>query len=278
MGLLDSLFGSGSSKSTTEVKYPDWVNSAAQGNYDLASQIASRPYTPYPYARIAGFTDDQNSARDLLRSFMPNVEANSSDISLPRLIDNIGGSGGGISDYMSPYLDDVLGSTQKQIGRSADMAKQWQSNMGAHSAGAFGDSRHGVADSEIDKSATDAMSSAASTLTNQAYNTAMGQRDSDINRMLDTAQFNRSGLNNMLSYVDSLYRSGSNEQNLNQQSANLGYQDFLDQLNYPIQQYNLLTSALTQSPYGNSTTSAQPTSSTAGSILGSLGSLASLFL
>lgn len=63
--------GSKSSGSTYQVnttQLPAWVEGASQSNYNLAKDIANKPYTPYEGQRVAGFTPDQNAAQDYLRA------------------------------------------------------------------------------------------------------------------------------------------------------------------------------------------------------------------
>lgn len=277
MGFLDSLFGASETETSTKVEYPKWVEDASKKNYGIAEKIASRPYTPYPYARIAGFSGDQNKAMEMLRGYAPTAQARADKgFSVPRLIDSIG-ENGNVEDYMSPYIDNVLDRTQTRIRQATDYAKQWQSNMAGHNTGAFGDARHGIADFQIEKEGMQQMGDAAAEGYQQAYDSAQNMRNLDINRLFNVEQMNGQQQQQFLDYLDSLYRSGSNQQSLDQQSMTLGYQDFLKQLGYPIEQYNIMQAALTQSPYGQQTTNSQPGPSPAGSILGAIGSIASMF-
>lgn len=285
MGFLDDIFGSSTQKtstsSTSSVQLPEWVNKAAQANYKTAANIASRPYTPYPFQRIADFTGDQNNAMGMLRNYAPQAQGNASPFGVPRLIDEIG-AGGSIDAYMSPYIDNVLDRTQQRIRQATDMGRQWQSNMAAHQDGAFGDARHGIADAQIEERGIQQMGDAAAEAYAAAYDNAQGLRQFDIGNLFNVENMDAQKQQQLLEYVDALYRSGSNQQALDQQSMRLGYEDFLRQLDYPIEQYNLLTAALTQSPYGKtvteSSTSKTPGPSTAGQILGTVGNIASLFI
>ena len=277
MSFLDDLFGSSETTTTQKTEFPKWVEEASKKNYGIAEKIASRPYTVYPFARLAGFTGDQNKAMSMLRDFAPRAEANAnSKFGVPRMIDPIG-EGGDVKAYMNPYVDNVLDRTQSRIREATDFAKQWTSNMAAHQAGAFGDARHGIADAQIEAKGIQQMGDAAAEGYAAAYDNAQGMRNTDINRMFDVERMNMTEQQQLLEYIDSLYRSGSNQQSLDQQSMNLAYQDFLRQLGYPIEQYNLMTAALTQSPYGSQTSSSQPGPSPAASIAGTLGTILSLF-
>lgn len=285
MGFLDDIFGSSEQKTktstTSSVQLPEWVDKASQANYKTAANIASRPYTAYPFQRIADFTGDQNSAMGMLRNYAPTAEGNSGPFGVPRLIDDIG-EGGSIDAYMSPYIDTVLDRTQQRIREATNMGRQWSSNMGAHQDGAFGDARHGIADAQIEEKGIQQMGDAAAEAYAAAYDNAQGLRQFDIGNLFNVENMDAQKQQQMLEYIDALYRSGSNQQSLNQQSMRLGYEDFLRQLNYPIEQYNLLTAGLTQSPYGKTVTenntSTTPGPSTAGQILGTVGNIASLFI
>jgi hypothetical protein len=72
MALFDWLFGGdGDTQTNTTVsanQLPAWLQGAAQENIRRADQITARPYEPYPEARIAPFTSDQQSGFDLTRA------------------------------------------------------------------------------------------------------------------------------------------------------------------------------------------------------------------
>lgn len=280
MSFLDGLFESGTqtNKSTSTTSIPQWMDRAAKQNYKTAQAIASRPYTPYPFQRVAGFTGDQNNAMSMLRNYAPTAQANAQPFTLPRLIDPIG-EGGTIDAYMNPYIDQVLDRTQTRIRQATDMSQQWNTNMTQHQDGAFGDARHGIASAQIEEKGIQQMGDAAANAYAAAYDNAMGLRQYDIGRLLDAHNMQLADQEAFLAYVDSLYRSGSNQQALSQQSLELAYQDFLRQQNYPIEQFNLLVSGLNQTPYSTTTETKTetPTPSTAAQILGTVGSIASIF-
>lgn len=281
MGFLDSIFGSSDKKTTTtsSVSLPQWVDKAAQANYKTAANIASRPYTAYPFQRVAGFTGDQNSAMGYLRNQAPTALANGGQFNAPRLIDDIG-PGGSIDAYMSPYIDQVLDRTQNRIREATNLAQQWNTNMAAHQDGAFGDARHGIAQAQTEEKGINQMRDAAAEAYAAAYDNAQSLRQHDIGRLFDARDATNANQRALLEYVDSLYRSGSNQQALDQRSMELAYQDFLRQQNYPIDQFNLLVAGLNNSPYGKTVTETQttPGPSTAGQILGTIGNIASMFL
>jgi hypothetical protein len=275
MGFLDNFFGPSDNTTTTKTDYPKWVDDAGKANYGIATQIASRPYTPYPWQRIAGFSGDQKDAMGMLRDASGSF-TNAGNFGVPRMIDNIG-PGGDVKAYMNPYVDNVLDRTSMRIRDATDAAKQFTSNADAHGAGAFGDARHGISDALIEAKGMQQMGDASAQGYAAAYDNAQGLRTGDINRMYQTEQVNQSQNSQLMDYINSLYRSGANQQSMDQAGMDLGYQDFLRQQNYPIDQYNILTAALNGSPYATGTSSTQPGPSTAGQIGGGLLSLLGLF-
>lgn len=286
MGFFDNLFSPSTSTSSSTSSIPDWMNTAGQNNYNFAQSIAGRPYTPYTGGeRIAPMTTDQTNAQSLLEGWKPKeLQPGYSGMSAPRMIDNIPGGpnatggAGTMNDYMNPYIDNVLNRTQTRIRQATDLAKEWQSGVASHQQGAFGDARHGIADSQIEKQGQQQMGDAAATGYAQAFGDAENQRTNDVNNMYKSIDSNRQGQSSALNYIDSLYRSGSNTQGQQQQNDTLKYQDFLRQLGYPEEQLNTLTAALTGAPHNTTTTTSVPGPSTGSSLLGTAASFASLFL
>lgn len=301
MSWLDLLTGGGGSETSTKV--PKWLNKAGKSAVQLGTDLASRPYTPYGYQRIADFSGDQKDAMGMLRrgadSVSPtagkltpmrkfNPMSNIGNIDMVRLIDRVpGGQGGTIEDYQNPYIDNVLDRTRQRIRQATNYARKWQSDTEANMAGAYGDSRHGVADFLLQKEGMQQEGDAAAQAYAESYNNAQQLRDADINRWLDLKQqniqnditqkeFNNAGYldwenlnterqlgqqqansqaqSDFLRYIDSLFRSGGQQQSLDQKNMDLMYQDFQNQRDYPLQQYNLLLQALNGTPSSSNRT------------------------
>jgi hypothetical protein len=171
---------------------------------------------------------------------------------------------------MDPYIENVINRGTGQLRKAADMAHQWQSNASSHGADAFGDARQGVADAAIEKNFVDSSGDFAAQQLSNAFGNAQGQRNWE-------RDFGRGKLDQMLKFADPLYRSGSNQQSLNQQSATLAYEDFLRQQGYPKEQIDWMMSILSGTPHGSTTTTTEPDSSLFAKILGGAGTIASLF-
>lgn len=282
---MAGFFDPTTDKTTTTTTLPDWVDKAAQQNYGFATQLAQRPYQVYSYPRIAPFAADQTKAMDMLRSYTPKAATGIPDLKLPRLIDAVPGASGGpagtTQDYMDPYIQNVVNRALATMRESADMGRK-AVGVGAHNANAFGDARQGVEDVGIEERFQKNAGDLAASGYSDAYNNAMSAKGADIDRIMQSAQFNSDErtkqMNDLLTYVDSLYRSGGNQQSQTQRSLDLAKSDFDAQQNDPIAKLNLLISGLTNSPYGKTTTEATPGPSPASSILSTIGSvLGSIF-
>lgn len=303
-------FDSGSQETVQKVELPKWARKFGKENVNLADMLAQRPYTPYPYARIAPTSQDQSTAFDMLRSFAPSAQSGGDAArsafeqalstpggshTSPRLIDAIGGPGeaaGTVEDYMSPYLDQVLDTGVRKIGEES--ARQMNDvDAAATMSGAFGDARHGVMAGQQQQRTQETVGDYTGQVMDRAYSDAMGRRESDLNRALDTFRANtgaqESALDRMLrggaqgydqtmDYIGQLSRSGMTQEGKTQQSLDLAYQDFLRQMGYPEEMLNLRLGALGQTPMGQTTTSSTPTASPAASALSSMSTLAGMFL
>ena len=77
-----------------------------------------------------------------------------------------------VTQFMSPYTDEVVKEVEKDIERQGDVARQ-RASAQAVGAGAFGGSRQGVQAAEIERSILDAKSKAAADLRNKGYAQAL---------------------------------------------------------------------------------------------------------
>ena len=84
----------------------------------------------------------------------------------------------GIGNYQNPYESQVVGQTLRDVGQQALKA---QNALGAQAsaAGAFGGSRHGIAEAEMAKGYTQQMFDQAARMRQQGFNTALGAAQAD---------------------------------------------------------------------------------------------------
>lgn len=125
------------------------------------------------------------------------------NISTERLVDENGWLGS-IDSYMSPYTQRVLDPVVRELQQEDQRQKNRIGGM-AQMSGAFGDARHGIMEGEQSSRTNEAIGDATNRVYSDAYNTAMGQRASDIGRKdaLDTGNVNRAleaAMANLASY------------------------------------------------------------------------------
>jgi len=157
---------------------------------------------------FAGFTPDQLSGFDQIRQTALNgpgfgsINAAAGSLSdgtnyNPMMIGSgptvKAGSflGSDIGSYMSPYLDQVAGSTMNQLDRARQIALTGN-NAAATAAHAFGGSRHGIADAETNRNFFDIGQQAMSNLYNTGFNNATTLQQGDMNRDLNAQTTNAS--------------------------------------------------------------------------------------
>ena len=93
---------------------------------------------------------------------------------------------GGMGAYANPYETQVVQQSLADVGRQAQMGFN-QLGAQAQAAGAFGGSRHGIAQGEMGKSYAGQMANTAAQMRQQGFNTALGASQADLQRQLGAA-------------------------------------------------------------------------------------------
>lgn len=262
---------------------PKWLKRGARQTFQFAQDLAKQPYQAYGGDRIAPFSPDTMAAMDLFRqrvgedpyapalanmqgllNFQP--QQIQTDYTAPQF------AGQDMSPYMNPFLSGVVDTSLADIERARQMADS-QMNAQAAAAGAFGGSRHGVANSltnegyarEAANTAaqlryagyTDAANRLENDLARQWMATELGQRSAFANQQAGLAangqNLSAAGLygnligaqqgqigQDLARYLASGMMQDERAQNL----LNTGYNDYLDQRNWGARQLGLMTSGL----------------------------------
>jgi hypothetical protein len=113
----------------------------------------------------------------------------SAPLTTERLVDENGWLGQ-ISSYMNPFIQNVLDPQIRRMNEQTDRNSRSLASQ-ATMSGAFGDARHGLMESQMLDDANRAVSETTGRAYSDAFNTAMGQRASDIGRYDQTGQFNQ---------------------------------------------------------------------------------------
>ena len=197
-----------------------------------------------------------------------------------------------VGQYMSPFMQNVMGSTVANINETN--AQQQQQVLGNTIAkGAYGGDRSGIAQSELARQQNLANNATLANVANTGYNSALGQfnqmNQQGIQAQLGSGQLAQSGAgllgnlgtaaqNAALNQAQAQYGVGSQQQQQKQAELSTAYQNYMNQIGYPYQQAQFeggLISGVASGMGGTSTsTPAQP--SGMNQAIGGIGALASL--
>jgi len=131
-----------------------------------------------------------------------------------------------INQYMSPYLQDVVGSESQLLNQNNQQAMAGQLGN-AISSGAFGGDRAGIAAANLSQQQNLANSQIYSNLLNTGYNNALGAAQQQQGVNLSAGQANRAALSNASSQLLGIGNQGFNQGiTAAQTQANLGNQEF----------------------------------------------------
>lgn len=269
-------------QTTTQVVLPGWYTDYAQNLLGRAMAASEEPYKPYGQARIAGFQPEQEQAfsayKQGLGSYQPfinaaarNLEQGTQSFTAP----------GVAQQYMNPYTQSVVAGIGSAAGRNLYENILPNLNRTFVGGGTFGGSRS----QEFMNRAVRDTQAAALAEQNKAlqagYDTASNLYSTEQNRRITAAPY-MSAIGEQLQTqqmkdVAGLEQIGAQRQNLAQQSADLAYQDFLAQRDYPFTQLQKVASiGGTPSGTGSTTTQSAPGPSTLGQIVGGLGTAAGI--
>ena len=283
-------------ESTQTQAIPDWLESVSRSLAERTQAQAEKPFEVYSGDRVADLTGDQQTAFQKLRDFVGGGETTAplrdamtkpaGTVGTERVVDEDGRLGA-ISGYLNPYVENALQPALTKIQEQAD-GRRKQINAGATAARAFGDARHGIAESTLDKNTSQAIGDTASSFMMNAFDKSMATRGGDLNRFTDAdlknAQLEEQALNRgvagsqamqnqMLQQLQALLNAGGIQQGNEQMELDTQYQEFIRKISNDPQQLNLLASVLGRLPYSKTTTGSATETSPDNSLLGVAGAL-----
>lgn len=253
---------SGGGKNTTTVQKSDppaWAVPYFQQALGKANNIANQPYIGYGGPRISDFTDDQYAGFDMVRQ-----QAAAGRPTMDAANRYIGNQLSGRNAFQvqrnpyagkNPYLDQMIGDAQSDVVDSYSKTTV-PSLLGQFNAGgAFG----GTAMQE-------ALADSQGALAGQLGRISTGMRSEDYNRQVNLAESDLArrqsawgqnqanslsaigqigGLNDA-KYDDAraLMNIGQQQQNLNNQIFDIGYNDFREWRDWDANRLGILTNAL----------------------------------
>jgi len=285
---------------------PKWLKRGASYTFDFAKRLANQPYQAYSGDRVAPFSADTMAAMDLFRQrvgedpygpALSNMQGllNYSPQQLQTQYDAPQFAGQNMDPYLNPFLSGVVDTSLADIERSRQLADS-QMNAQAAAAGAFGGSRHGVANALTNENFareaantaaqlryagyTDAANRLENDLARQWMATELGQRSAFANQQAGLAA-NAQNLGAAAQYANMIgaqqgligqdlarfLTSGLMQDEQAQRMLDVGYNDYLNRQNWGARQLGLLTGGLNAAA---GALGGQP-QQTGGGLLGALG-------
>ena len=269
-------------QTTTQTILPEWYTQYAQNLTGKAMSAAEQPYQTYNLPRIAGFQPEQEQAfsgyQGSMGEYRPYIQQ--AESSLQR------GTGsftdpGVARKYMNPYIENVVSGIGSAAARNLYENILPQINRTFVGGGTFGGSR---SQEFMNRAIRDTQASALSEQNKammQGYNTAADLYGSEANRAITAAPYmgalGTQAQEQRIKELSGLEAIGAARQGLAQKSADLAYQDFIAQRDYPWTQLERMSGvAGTPSGTGGTTIKNEPGPSTASQILGNLAGIAGI--
>lgn len=241
---MGSLCGSSNTTNTSQT-YTPAGSSQLQDIWNRVQSVASQPYTPYggqlvagldptQTAGVAGVNAAQGTATPYFNQAADYATQGASSIDPSQ-----------IQQYESPYTQSVINATQNQFNNSN--AQQQQQVLGnAGKLGALGGDRVGVAQAELANQQNLAQAPVIAGLNNQNYTQALGAAQQDRAAKAQGA-YTFGALapavqNTALQGATTQLGAGAVPQQNQQQQLSAQYQQYLQQLAFPYQQAQFLSS------------------------------------
>jgi hypothetical protein len=259
---------------TSISELPSWAKPYAQTTLEKASALTSQPYVPYNQNRIAGFTDLQTQAQQGAANMAPAQQlAQGSALAGTAGLGGLGVAGNAnvqgfqnqVGGYMNPYMQQVLNPQLDELRRQYGISGTQQAGQ-ATQAGAFGGSRDAIMAAENQRNLGTAQNQAIGAAYGNAFNAAQnqynqnnqtqlagyglaGQAAGQLGQLGQTQYGQQMGINQLQNQY------GTQQQQLQQQGLTQGYQDFLNQQNYPYKQLGFMSDIIRGLPLGQQSAS-----------------------
>lgn len=276
---MSSGSGGTSNTVTSSQQIPEFEQQASQQNQELAQSIGSQPYPVYQGDLIQPMnalqTSGEQGAVNAAGAAQPYIGAAGSTIG--SALTNTGANPNTIASYMNPYVQQSLVPQLTQA--ETQLAQEQQGiNTTATQANAFGDARQGAAQALQNYYGNLDLSGIESTGLNTAYNNAVSaaqaQQGTDLNAASALGSLGTTAQNTGLAGASAVYTAGQQQQTQGQSELNAAYQQYLNEVNWPIQMLNVQESALSNSPYNIATAVTLPAANGVAQGFGGLSGLA----
>jgi len=259
------------STQTQAVNLPDYIAPYVDRTLDKFEAFANEEYMPYSGSRVADFNADQLAGFQRYRDLDPNNPMQTQGGGI------VGQAAQGLLDqanqrwdqsqadhYMSPYMQSVVDIQKREALRDFG-TQQAGVQAAAYRAGGFGGDRHAIVDAENYRNLNQNLGDIQATGLQSAYTNAQGQFNADRagatgaysgaagagNTLAGIGQQN---FQNQLAANQGLMGIGNQQQGLQQQGLDVGYQNFLDQRDHPLKQAQIMQQGYQGMPMTQTTT------------------------
>lgn len=229
----------------TETVLPEWYTQYAKNVLSKAYSATSEPYQAYGAPRIAGFQPEQEQAfsgyKASMGEYQPYISQSQQALGA--------GTGsftqpGVAQQYMNPYIQNVVSGIGAMAGRNLYENILPQVNRTFVGGGTFGGSRSAEFTQRAIRDAQAGALSAQVNALSEGYKTAADLYGAEAGRRLEAApvyaQLGQQAQSQRLKELAGLEAIGLQRQGLAQTSADLAYEDFQRQRDYPYTQVERL--------------------------------------
>ncbi len=186
----------GKTVTETTASLPAFQEEQFKKLFAAAQGVSQQPFIPYTGPMVAGFSPDQLRQFQATRGLFESSMAADPTRAMQRLAGEarpVTGPaasllGQDIGAYQSPYQQQVIDATMKDIQRQADIARGGAQER-AIRAGAFGGSRSAILESESQRPFVEAMARTAAEQRERGYGQALRSAEADVARQQQMAMF-----------------------------------------------------------------------------------------
>jgi len=270
------------SNSSQKTEIPAWLTNASQFGLANANNLINSGTPQYNAPLAVGLNSDQQQAGQMIKDSIGGSQPyyDQAQGAIDRSMNEIApatlaGGLSGISQYMNPYISNVVDSLKAQSAQNLDQSLK-QTDDQAIAAKAFGGSRHGVQEGVATAQNNLGLSGQIANLLQSGYNNATSLLGSDVQTQNAAAQQNAS---NALAGGQAMANLGTTARSSNASDinnlltyGNLGQttaQGALDKLynlwqfqsQYPLQAQQVYNQTVSSAPHDTSSSGSSSTSS-----------------
>lgn len=264
MSFFDFLFGKDeetqqpiTTTSVSRSEIPEYIQQASQETLNEARRVISRPYPGYEGQRLAEFSPDTLAGLQFLRDNSPRGTQRMDEAY------SVAQRGVGpitqeqIRTQMNPFQNLVTNQAIRETERDAAIAAN-QIGSAAARAGAFGGSRHGVIEANLNRNTQrqvgDMRERGLATSYDRAVNFLENERARELSGAAVLGNTAVAGQNLSNQAGTTLLGAGQLIEDQEQRGLDIDYDEFLKEFNYPVEQLGFFSNIVSGQPYSRTTT------------------------